>query len=264
MANITNLTAFLTDVADAIRQKEKSTGTILASEFDARILELPGKTQLDYVVPPVSKPPTVQYGFVKGTDGYYAATNLGINSSFSYAIIYFELLETSNITFDYISYGESTCDYLLFSNIDTKLTENYSDTSTNVYKSCSGEPSTSSKTLTYNNVPAGIHYITIKARKDSSVSTSGEMYKFKSSIIGTSNISIPYVVLAFQSLDELNNYDTPQLNNIGIVFDNENNYMFLYDNGWVDITNRPVTKSEYDELCDIATLIATEKEVDDE
>lgn len=264
MANITNLTAFLTDVANAIRQKEKSTGTILASEFDTRILELPGKTQLDYVVPSVSKPPTVQYGFEKGTDGYYAATNLGVHSSFSYATVYFKLTEVSDVEFEYVNYGENNFDFLLFSNIDAKLSENTSDITTNVFKSCKGESSTSVKTLVYSDVPAGIHYITIKARKDGSGTETGEVYKFKSSIIGTNELSIPYVVLAFQSLDELNSYDTPQLNNIGIVFDNENNYMFLYDNGWIDITNRPVTKSEYDELCDIATLIATEKEVDAE
>ena len=262
MTNIDNLSLFLTDIANAIREKENSTDKILATEFNARILELPGKTQLDYNTPPVSKPYNVMYGFDKGSDGYYAATNIGIQSSFSYAIVYFTLETTQNVTFDYISYGESNYDFLVFSNIDTKLVENYSDITTNVYKSCYGEASTSAKQLVYNNVPAGTHYITIKAIKDSSGDISGEMYKFKSSVIGTSNISIPYVVLAFQSIDEMNNYENPQLNNIAVIFDNENNYMFLYDNGWNDITNRPVTQSEYDELCDIATLIATEKEVD--
>ena len=262
MANTSNLSLFLTDIANAIREKEKSSGVIPADTFDTRILSLPGKTQLDYVVNPVEKPHSVQYGFEKDSDGYYAATNLGVDNSFSYGIVYFKLAEASDVTFNYVSYGENNADFLLFSNVDTKLTENFSDITTNVFKSCRGEASTSVKTLTYTNVSAGIHYITIKAKKDSSISTTGEMYKFKSSVISSTEISIPYIVLAFQSLDELHSYENPQLNNIGIVFDNENNYMFLYDNGWNDITNRPVTKSEYDELCDIATLIATEKEVD--
>lgn len=262
MANVSNLSLFLTDIANAIREKEKSTEAIQASIFDSRILELPGKTQLDYVVSPVEKPPLVEYGFTKDTDGYYAATNVGVHTSFAYATVYFELSEVSDVEFEYINYGENNCDYLLFSNIDAKLVENYSDITTNVFKSCKGESSTSVKTLVYPSVSAGVHYITIKTRKDSSGHETNEMYKFKSSVIGSSKISIPYVVLAFQSLDELNSYENPQLNNIGIVFDNENNYLFLYENGWKDITNRPVTQVEYDELCDIATLIATEKEVD--
>ena len=264
MANISNLSLFLEDIANAIRTKEQSELPIPASDYDVRILNLPGKTRLDYSTPSVTKPTTVQYGFEKGSDGYYAATNLGVDASFSYAIVYFTLETAQDVVFDYINYGESNYDFLIFSNLDTKLIENWSNDSTNVYKSCRGESSTSSKTLTYNNVPAGTHYITIKARKDNGGTVEGEMYKFKSSVISDENISIPYTVLIFQTLDEMNNYEDPQLNDIAVVFDNENNYLYLYDGGWVDITNRPVTQSEYDELCDIATLIATEKEVDGE
>lgn len=262
MADISNLSLFLEDIANAIRTKEQSELLIPASDYDTRILNLPGKTRLDFSTPSVTKPPTVVYGFEKGSDGYYAATNLGVGTSFSYAIVYFTLDTAQDVIFNYISYGENNYDFLVFSNLDTKLAENWSDYTTNVYKSCRGEASTSNTTLTYSNVPAGTHYITIKARKDGGGDTSGEMYKFKSSVISDENVSIPYTVLIFQTLDEMNSYEDPQLNDIAVVFDNENNYLYLYDAGWIDITNRPVTQSEYDELCDIATLIATEKEVD--
>lgn len=265
MADITNLSVFLTDVAEAIRSKEGSGELIPPAEFDIRISELPGQTVLNYTVPQVSKPDSTNYSFNKGSDGYYAATNLGIDSTFSYALIYFELEQEQDITFTYISYGENNYDFLMFSNLDTKLAENYTDASTNVYKSCRGEASTSAKTLVYENVPAGTHFITIKAKKDGSSTTSGEMYKFKSNIITGGNFTIRYPVYAFKSMEDFNNFLNPRENVIAVIYDNENNYMFLYEGGkWKDLLNRPMTQTEYDECTQLATLIQTEKEEDEE
>lgn len=266
MASIVNLEQFLIDVADAIRYREVSSAAIPAGEYDTRIKHLPSLTVLQYVKPAVSKGDNDTYGFTKGSDGYYAATNLGVNSSYSYATVYFTLATTQNVTFNCISYGENNYDFLVLSTLDAELTHNYSNTSTNVYKSFKGLASTSVQNVVYNNVPAGTHFITIKARKDPSSHTSGEMYKFKSSVIGSANITFDYRVFAFQHIDELNSFTEMRPNDLAVLYSQLDDCMlYQYKNGsWVELVDVVMTQAEFDRLDDLATLILTEKEVDPE
>ena len=76
------------------------------------------------------------YGFKLNDNNYYESQNKGHNSSYSLCKFVFEVIQPGNITFDVINSGESTCDYGIFSKIDTTLSANNSDdSSSNVQRS---------------------------------------------------------------------------------------------------------------------------------
>ena len=51
-------------------------------------------------------------------------------------------------------------------------------------------------------------------------------------------------------------YENPLERNIAVIYDNDNNYIYLYTNGeWTDITNRPIDKHEYAECLTLASSI---------
>ena len=133
--------------------------------------------------------PNNYYPFTLNSSGYYESTNKGVNNSYSLCKVSFYVHVKCNVSFTVINYAESNYDFGIFSNLDTTLTPSYSVDSDNVYKSFKGSSSSSSQTLTYNNVSAGSHYIYVKFRKDSSNSSNNDSLKFKFSGSGYQNFS---------------------------------------------------------------------------
>lgn len=118
------------------------------------------------------------YDFTVNSNGYYESQNKGVNSSYSLCKITMNVPSETKLTISYISSGESSYDFGIFSNIDTELAASNSEDSTGVFKSCKGEASTDVKTLTYT-IPAGEHFITIKYRKDGSSNSGNDSLQFK-------------------------------------------------------------------------------------
>ncbi|MGN1201060.1 MAG: InlB B-repeat-containing protein, partial [Candidatus Caccovivens sp.] len=108
-------------------------------------------------------------GFNLGDDGYYKSANAGASSSYAICIATINVPTTMDLTFSVISFGESSYDYGIFSNLDTSLEVNSAADTTNVYKSFKGLASCLEQTVTYSSVSAGEHTIWIKYIKDSSV-----------------------------------------------------------------------------------------------
>lgn len=120
------------------------------------------------------------YNFVINNNGFYESQNFGYNNSYSLAKVSFTLASAADITFDYISYGESSCDYGVFSNIDTTLSSSYTADSTNVKLSTIGQYNDGKlRQLVYKNVSAGNHYVYVKYRKDSSVHYGYDSLQFR-------------------------------------------------------------------------------------
>lgn len=120
------------------------------------------------------------YNFVINNNNFYESQNFGYNNSYSLAKVSFTLASAADITFDYISYGESSCDYGVFSNIDTTLSSSYTADSTNVKLSTIGQYNDGKlRQLVYKNVSAGNHYVYVKYRKDSSVHYGYDSLQFR-------------------------------------------------------------------------------------
>lgn len=120
------------------------------------------------------------YNFVINNNGFYESQNFGYNNSYSLAKVSFTLASAADITFDYISYGESSCDYGVFSNIDTTLSSSYTADSTNVKLSTIGQYNDGKlRQLVYKNVSAGNHYVYVKYRKDGSVHYGYDSLQFR-------------------------------------------------------------------------------------
>lgn len=117
------------------------------------------------------------YGFDKTSDGYYTSTNAGVNSSASLCKVNLQMAEAGTITIQCINYAESNYDYGLIGNIDTVLTDTFSDDS-NVQKSFKGSSSSTAQSYSFD-VSAGEHFIYIKYRKDSSQASGNDSFKFK-------------------------------------------------------------------------------------
>ncbi len=110
-------------------------------------------------------------GFEVNAKGYLESQNKGVNNSYAMLKIRFNArVSNSSFTIRYISSGETSWDFALFSNLDVGLLEsNVIDNSEKVYKSTKSESSTDEKSVTYSNISSGTHYIWIKFRKDGSV-----------------------------------------------------------------------------------------------
>lgn len=125
---------------------------------------------------------TSTYGFALNNNQYYESNNKGHSSSAAVARIDFHLPVSANIVFSVINYAESTYDYGLLSNIDTTLNTNASADSSNVYWSGKNNNSSSVRTVTYSNVPAGDHYIYAKYFKDNYTDSYNDSFQFKITI----------------------------------------------------------------------------------
>lgn len=120
------------------------------------------------------------YNFVINNNGFYESQNFGYNNSYSLAKVSFTLASAADITFDYISYGESSCDYGIFSNIDTTLSSSYNPDSSNVKLSTIGLRNDGKlRQLIYENVSAGNHYVYVKYRKDNSLHYGYDSLQFR-------------------------------------------------------------------------------------
>lgn len=121
------------------------------------------------------------YGFTLNSNGYYESTNNGVNNSYALCKVIFNnpSTESDTVVLDCINYAESSHDYGILSNLDTTLTlSNNADSSTNVYKSFSGQSQATSQQVTYD-IPSGDHYIYVKYRKDGSVNSNNDSLQFR-------------------------------------------------------------------------------------
>lgn len=121
------------------------------------------------------------YSFLIGEDGYYESNNKAVNSSFAMCKLKFEIPSesTGKLILDCINYAETNYDFGILSEIDTELTKSNANDTTGVYKSFKGESSSEVKTITYEDISPGEHFICIKYRKDGSTHTNNDSLKFK-------------------------------------------------------------------------------------
>ena len=144
-------------------------------------------------------PSTNAYGFELNDAGYYESTNKKINATNSYAMckVSFNMYEQNDLVIELINYAESSYDFGIFSQLDQYLSESYTEdtSSTLVYKSYKGVQSATATTLTYSQVPAGEHFITVKYRKDNSTDSNNDSLQFKIlSPIGEVTVVAPELV----------------------------------------------------------------------
>lgn len=163
-----------------------------------------------------------QYGFIENSSGYYASNNKGIHNSFAYCRVRFIVHNQTDLSISYINSGESNYDYGLFSNLDTDLIADVNNTSTNVYKSCYGQSSTDVKTLIYNQVPVGEHYITIKFRKDGSSSSGNDSLQFKLEGLGN---AYEITNMIYGNIEQMQADTTQPLNSYALIYDTTNTKM---------------------------------------
>ena len=153
------------------------------------------------------------YGFALNEAGYYESTNKGVDKSYAMCKVSFTMYRQDDLIIELINYAESSYDFGVFSHLDKTLSEssNEDTDSSLVYKSYKSEHSGVPTTLTYSQVPAGEHFITIKFRKDSSTAVANDSLQFRiASPTGTADIYVPTIVdyvnyKALISLDEDNN-----------------------------------------------------------
>ena len=118
------------------------------------------------------------YEFVLRDDGYYESTNKGINSSYSLTKVYFTT-NTGKLYVDCIGQGETNCDFGIVSNLDCTLQSNTNaDSGATVKKSFVGYGSYN-MTLEYDIDDTEEHFIYLKYRKDGSVHTGTDNFKFR-------------------------------------------------------------------------------------
>lgn len=121
------------------------------------------------------------YGFYLNDAGYYESNNKNIINSYALCKVSFNMWKSGDLVFELINSGESNYDFGIFSKLDQTLSSSHNEdtSSTLVYKSYKGLSSTTPVTLTYTEVPAGEHFITIKFRKDSSSNQGLDCLQFK-------------------------------------------------------------------------------------
>ena len=121
------------------------------------------------------------YGFELNENGFYESNNQKMGNSYSLCKVTFTVPQPRNLVLDVINSGEDNYDFGIFSNIGQTLSSNYKeDTDSNlVYKSYKTASSTNVVQLTYENVDAGQHFITVKYRKDSGTESGNDSLQFK-------------------------------------------------------------------------------------
>ena len=142
-------------------------------------------------------PLTNPYGFQLNDSGYYESNNKGIHNSYAMCKVSFNMHIQGDLVIELINFAESNYDFGIFSQLDKELMLSNGEDIDNtvVYKSFKGIQSALPTTLTYNQVPAGEHFITIKYRKDTSADNGNDSLQFKIlSPIGEVTIVIPELV----------------------------------------------------------------------
>lgn len=139
------------------------------------------------------------YGFALNSNNYYQSENKGVDKSCAVARINFDLPVTATITIQYINYAEASYDFGVFGNLDVALTTNYypagssgaTISETSYKKACntSSDNSSSVKTLTYNNVEAGSHFIDVKYSKDDASAANNDTLQFKITITYSQSVT---------------------------------------------------------------------------
>ena len=119
------------------------------------------------------------YAFKQNSAGFWESQNWGIHSSYALAKVSFTLTNTADVVFDVINYAESSCDFGIFSNLNTTLTSSYSADTTNVKQSFSGKQTANVQSVLYENTAPGTYDIYVKYRKDGSVNTNNDSLQFK-------------------------------------------------------------------------------------
>lgn len=121
------------------------------------------------------------YGFTLNSNEYYESTNKKVDSSYSLCKLVFIATEKiKTLKLECINSGESTFDFGILSKIDTPLSlSNNEDSSTNVYKSFSGQSSTKPVVITYPEATVGEHFIYIKYKKDGGGDRGYDSLQFK-------------------------------------------------------------------------------------
>jgi hypothetical protein len=119
----------------------------------------------------ISNPDSATY------DGVYESfSNKGVNSSA--ALMYIDIVGYETFKFYVRSYGESSCDYVVVSNLDCTLTNN-TTSGTNVKmttsnKQNSGTAISNYQLVEFTGIDEGEHRITVMYRKDSSVASGND------------------------------------------------------------------------------------------
>ena len=197
-------------------------------------LDSEGVTQLSIHKEDILETPEgVTYPFTLNSDGYYESTNKGQPRSFSYCKMWFWSDGTTPLTVQCINSGESNLDYGLLSNIDTDLQLNNSGDSS-AFKSFKGQSSLDAQIVTYDIVPIGLHYITVKFIKDGSSNSGNDSLQIKSDQFHTIDETLS--VYAVSSKDQMSSV-TANIGDLLLVGDNENRVYQLTNNEWICVTN---------------------------
>ena len=117
-----------------------------------------------------------EHQFKLNSNGYYESQCKGIKNGWSLCRVEFNI--AGNYTLQCISYGESSYDFGILSNINHTLDASNKVDSTNVKKSFKGLSSDSVKSVSYSGVKVG-DYIYVKYRKDSTSNKYNDSLQFK-------------------------------------------------------------------------------------
>lgn len=170
------------------------------------------------------------YGFILGDDGYYVNNNNGVDNSYCVMRVNMQCLEEKTITIHYRSYGESSFDFGIISNLDTELSlDNNRDS--NVLVDCYGQSSAEYKTVDLV-IPTGNHFIDFKYKKDGSSSSNDDTFKFKIDLPET--ISMDAKCKMYVSNDDRLSDTTMTNGTFGIILDKttiKETYLY-YNDEW--------------------------------
>ena len=119
---------------------------------------------------------TASHQFKLNSNGYYESQCKGIKNGWSLCKVEFNI--AGNYTLQCISYGESSYDFGILSNINHALDASNKVDSTNVKKSFKGLSSDSVQSVSYSGVKVG-DYIYVKYRKDSTSNKYNDSLQFK-------------------------------------------------------------------------------------
>lgn len=206
--------------------------TILGVTGTAEITVEGGTTQLKYDIDtPLETPEGVTYPFTL-SGNYYQSTNQGKDSSFSYGKLWFWSDGVNPLVFEAQSYGESSLDHGIISTYDHDLTLSNSRDTNNVFYTFSSNNNTSI-TLTYSGIPAGLHYITFKFRKDGSTSSGNDCMRIQASAFPEIHKVIN--VYCVESTDELSSLQA-STGDLCAVYDTQG-LLYKYDGAsWFSIS----------------------------
>lgn len=174
-------TKYLSDIADAIRDKTGKTEGLEVAEMAGEIAEITGDdpfapvSPFTYTVDAISG---ATYGFALRANNYYESQNKGVNSSYAICRVNLNVATACDIVFDVINYAESSFDYAVFGALDTALAlSNSADTSAK--ENFNGRQSADVVNVTYSGVSVGEHFIDVKFIKDSSQHSNNDSVQFK-------------------------------------------------------------------------------------